>query len=442
MSEPTRFIPSGDRADEVALDVERAIREGALSPGQRLPAIRDVADRSGLSPTTVAAAYRLLRERGLIDTHPRGSRVTHRPPLRLPAAAQLPPGTLDLADGNPDPELLPPLGAHLERVLELQPAVLYGASPDVEELIELGRTQFDVAGVPAEHVAVVGGALDGIERTLMARLHRGDRIAVEDPTFDAILDLLRALQLEPMPVAVDDEGPRPDALEEALGEGAAACLITPRVHNPTGAAVGAGRSKALRDVLARFPDVLVIEDDHAHGVAGVDHHPLCHDRRAWALIRSAGKALAPDLRAAVMVGDATTVTRVAGRRALGTGWVSNILQRLLVALWTDPQTPARLQAATETYRQRRQALLDELARVGIEAHGRSGWNVWVPVDDETAVVGHLHATGWAVRAGHRFRLRSGPAIRITTARLDPTRAGELATDLAAGLDTPQPIRGA
>lgn len=443
MSEALHFIPSGDSAGALADDVERAIRDGTVVPGQRLPAIRQVAATRQVSPTTVAAAYRLLRERGLIDTHPRGSRVAHRPPLRVPVASPPPEGTVDLADGNPDPDLLPPLDAHLARILGDQPPVLYGAPAELDHLVALAREQLDADGIPVAHVAVVGGALDGIERTLLARLHRGDRIAVEDPTFDAILDLLRALQLEPVAVAVDDDGPRPEAFAAALRAGVAACLVTPRAHNPTGAAISADRADQLRDLLAGFPEVLVVEDDHAAGVAGAHHHPLCgNSRGAWAVIRSAGKALAPDLRIAVMAGDAVTISRLAGRRAVGTGWVSTILQRLLVALWTDPATPARLRTAAETYRRRRQALLDELHRHGLDAEARSGWNVWIPVDDETAVVEHLRDAGWAVRAGYRFRLQARPAIRITTARLAPDQAAQLATDLAAGLTAAAPTRGA
>jgi hypothetical protein len=56
--------------------------------------------------------------------------------------------------------------------------------------------------------------------------------------------------------------------------------------------------------------------------------------------------------------------------------------------------------------------------------------VWVPVPDEDTAVAGLLARGWAVAAGHRFRMRAGPAVRITVARLEPADARRLAADLA------------
>jgi DNA-binding transcriptional MocR family regulator len=78
-------------------------------------------------------------------------------------------------------------------------------------------------------------------------------------------------------------------------------------------------------------------------------------------------------------------------------------------------------------------LIEALAAHGIAAHGRSGFNVWIPVRQETATVQALAERGWGVSAGERFRLRSAPAIRITVSALLPEEAQRLAADLAAVL---------
>jgi DNA-binding transcriptional MocR family regulator len=145
------------------------------------------------------------------------------------------------------------------------------------------------------------------------------------------------------------------------------------------------------------------------------------------------KALGPDLRLACVCGDAQTLARVAGRQAVELRWVSFLLQRIVVALWRDPGVRRRVLRARRLYAARREALLRALAARGVEAHGRSGLNVWVPVPEETAVVQRLLERGWAVAAGERFRLRSRPAIRITTAALEPGHAPRLAADVAAAL---------
>ena len=149
------------------------------------------------------------------------------------------------------------------------------------------------------------------------------------------------------------------------------------------------------------------------------------------------KELGPDLRLAFLAGDEITVSRVAGRLELGPGWVSEILQNLVVALLLDPNVHAGLAQASRRYDQRRQALLDALTTVGIEATGSSGFNVWIPVADETSVVAALIGRGWFVAAGAPFRLLSPPAIRVTTAKLPPADAEQFAADLAATLETKQ-----
>jgi DNA-binding transcriptional MocR family regulator len=132
-----------------------------------------------------------------------------------------------------------------------------------------------------------------------------------------------------------------------------------------------------------------------------------------------------------MAGDNVTVSRLEGRQALGTGWVSRILQRAVAALWSDPATDDHVARARSTYTGRREALIEALAVRGIEAHGRTGLNVWVPVREEAATVEALLASGWAVHAGEGFRIRSAPAIRVTVSTLEREEATVLADAIVA-----------
>jgi DNA-binding transcriptional MocR family regulator len=161
---------------------------------------------------------------------------------------------------------------------------------------------------------------------------------------------------------------------------------------------------------------------------------LCGAARApWAFVRSTSAFLGPDLRIAIAAGDETTMARVVSRQALGVRWVSHLLQRLTLALWSDPANGRRFARAAALYAARRQALRAALAARGIHSFGEAGLNVWVPVPEEGAVVRALAERGWAVAAGERFRFRSPPAIRITISMLDPADAGRLSGDLAAVL---------
>ena len=423
----------GARAAEIARSIEAAIGAGQLAPGEKLPPMRALAARLGVSPATVNAAYRALRGRGLLTAAGRrGTAVRGRPALRTPLAPVVPAGALDLATGNPDPALLAPLRRALGRIDSVPH--LYAEEHQLPGLRRLARREFAADGIPSDHLAVVSGALDGIERVLEAHLRPGDRVAVEDPGFSNVLDLVAALGLEVVPVALDDRGMLPDALERALARGVRALIATPRAQNPTGAAFDAARAAALRRVLRRQPQLLVVEDDHAGAVAGVPPYTLWErGRERWALLRSTSKTHGPDLRLALMAGDSVTVGRVEGRQRIGFRWVSHLLQRVVVELASDPDSRRRVQRAARTYAERRAALLEALAARGIEAHGRSGLNIWIPVPEEVTAVQGLLDAGYAVSAGERFRIESGPAIRVTVSRLPVATAGALADSIAACL---------
>lgn len=424
-----QYAIQGTSASALVASVEAGVRTGALPPGAALPTVRALAAARDVSPSTVAAAYAALRARGLLSSSGRrGTRVSARPPLALPRAQAVPDGLRDLAGGNPDPALLPRLGRTLRRLPGRQR--VYGEPLQLPELIEQARRQFAADRVPAEHLTVVSGAMDGIERVLLAHLRAGDRVAVEDPGYPAVLDLVAALGLQPEPVPLDEHGVTPEGLARALRAGAQACVLTPRAQNPTGAAFDARRVRELQRVLAAHARTLVIEDDHAGAVAGAPALTLGR-RERWALVRSVSKSLGPDLRVALLAGDALTVARVEGRQALGCGWVSHLLQRSVAMLLADAAVERGLQTAARTYAERRQALIAALARQGIEARGRSGLNVWIPVREEALPLQALAAAGWALKAGERYRSKSPPALRVTIASLKPAEAERLAADLAA-----------
>ncbi|MGW6774696.1 aminotransferase class I/II-fold pyridoxal phosphate-dependent enzyme, partial [Streptomyces sp. NPDC055037] len=411
---------SGRRAAEISADVERAVGSGELAPGQLLPPMRELATDLGVNPNTVAAAYRSLRERGVIETAGRrGSRVRARPASTARGSIRVdaPPGVRDVSEGNPDPALLPPLHDALAAAARhhAEHPGLYGQAPVDPEFARLARAGFDADGVPAGPLAVTSGALDAIERVLAAHLRPGDAVAVEDPGWGGLLDLVPALGLRPEPMGVDDQGPLPAGLARALRAGVRAVVVTDRAQNPTGASVGAARARQLRALLADRPEVLLIEDDHGHGMVDLPLHPLAGTTSSWVFVRSTAKAYGPDLRIAVLTGDALTVDRVAGRQRLGPGWVSRLLQRTVVELWSSGAVD--VPAVARSYGERRDALVRALAERGVEAYGRSGMNVWVPVADETGAVARLLHAGWAVAPGARFRMATPPGVRLTVSEM-------------------------
>src|SRR5437773_2528681 len=159
----------GDGASGIVTSVETAIREGRLGAGVRLPTVRELARALRVSPTTAAAAYRTLRVRGLVHAQGRrGTRVSPRPPLPIRPLAPAAPHLRDLSLGNPDPKLLPSLRRALARTSR-RPG-LYGEPANRPELLTVAERQLKMEGLPTGAVTAVGGARDGSERGLQARL--------------------------------------------------------------------------------------------------------------------------------------------------------------------------------------------------------------------------------------------------------------------------------
>ena len=442
---PAQYQVSGGSAAAISASIESGVREGGLELGAALPPVRALAESLGVSPATVAKAYGDLRRRGVVEADGRrGTRVRARPPVATPRSVlpvQVAPGVWNLSAGEPATDLLPPLGPDLGVIAtDLGRPIGYADAGVLPELARAAGERLASDGVPLAdaQITVTSGTLDAIERLLTAHLSPGDAVAVEDPGWANLLDLIAALGLRATPIALDREGPLPDSVAHALSQGARAVIVTSRAQNPTGAFVTERRSIELRSVLERHPGVLLIEDDHAAELAQVGLNSIGPVTGSWAFIRSASKPYGPDLRIAVVAGDAVSIARVVGRMRIGSGWVSTVLQRLLLRLWRDEGVTALVRVAAQTYEERREALLWALKERGIEATGATGINIWVRVPDETSAVGALREAGYAVAPGSLFRIESPPGVRITISALTDDGVEPLAKAVAAAVNPKGP----
>ena len=78
----------------------------------------------------------------------------------------------------------------------IQTRSLYGGPADSSALVAFAAGEFAADGIAAGPVAITSGSLDAIERLLREHARVGDHIAIEDPTFPALLDLLASLGLD------------------------------------------------------------------------------------------------------------------------------------------------------------------------------------------------------------------------------------------------------
>ena len=341
----------------------------------------------------------------------------------------------DLSSGNPSTARLPNLAQYLSRINSTPR--LYGDTPVSPALADWAAQWMQDVMPAAGEIDLTSGAIDAIERLLSAHLLPGDSVAVEDPCFLSSISMLRYSGFNASPVSIDREGMQPEQLEQALSKGARAVILTPRAHNPTGCSLSAARAAALQQVLSRYPQTLVIIDDHFALLAEAPWHPvIAPQTQHWAVVRSMSKTLGPDLRLAFVASDTATSAKLRLRLNAGSQWVSHLLQDLVYACLSDTDFQQSLELARQFYAGQQHKMVQALRAQGMThiAPG-DGLNFWLPLTDSSQDMAFtLAKSGWLVREGDAFGVQSpAQGLRITLSTLNDNDINRLAGDIRQAL---------
>jgi DNA-binding transcriptional MocR family regulator len=447
--------------------VAALIGSGELEFGTRLPTVRDFAQAADTSIGTVLAAWNALREQGLIATHRRGGTIVTAPPA-APATGKPFGGwaEIDLAQSAPDISLQPELGDALLSTLDAKDLNVFGREHMTDRLQAAVEPTWPFR---AEAWTTAGGGTEALLLATAAAAPPGSVVAVDEPLSPGFLDTLRDLELTPIGIAADDDGPTPESLRAALAAGAVAVVLQPgapfAVRHSLTPARAEELAAVLADAVAGAPDasappppsrtaaaepapaapapVWVVEDDSIGPLAAAEPPSLgafLPDRVIR--IRSYCKAYGIDVRTSVIAGAKELVDRSIRMRSFGVGSNSRILQNTLAYLVTSPAARDSVDAARAAYAARRSALLDALEVEGVTVHsGPGSLVVWVAVADETDAALALARRGIYVGVGAKSFVTTLPAplIRISVTQLpdDPARVAELAravADAASGAE--------
>jgi DNA-binding transcriptional MocR family regulator len=418
-------------ARKLAEAITEAVRSGRLTRGDRLPPIRDVARQFKISATTVSAAWSLLNQEGTITTaRRRGTTIAAPHPGRryrrnFDPASRLP---VDVSHGEPDPALLPDLAAALAAMSPRFPGPSFLDEPVLPELERVLRQEWPYA---AESMTVVNGVINGLELITRVAVPAGTHVVVEDPCFPPLLDLLDDRRVAVTGVPLDAEGMLPDALDRALRRPVAAIYLQPQGQNPTGITMSPARARRLADLAARSR-ALVIEDAAGAAVSCGTLSSLGRWIPGQTVhVRNFSKSHGVEVRVAALSGPGELIDRVTSLRQIGQGWTSRILQRLLYTLLTDTQSQQVVTRARDRYRERRAAMVGHLTSEGIQVAGADGYNVWLPVADESAAMMQAARHGVGVAPGAPFTIAAGhPHVRVTTSSLSGEDLHRVAVTLA------------
>jgi DNA-binding transcriptional MocR family regulator len=276
----------------IADSITQQVACGALRPGDRVPSLRQLSRQQRVSMSTALQAYLWLETRGYLEARPqsgfyvRAPFATLIPEPRFEARKTLPttlgtrailteimesasdPANVQFGAGGASPELFPVrrLNLILRRLIRRHPlhSMRYDFPPGLEPLRRQIARRALAAGCrfSPDEVTITCGALEAVNLSLRAIARAGDVIAVESPTYFAVLESVASLGMKVIEIPTHPQaGMDLDALERAIRKHRVkACIALTNCHNPLGYVLSDEYKKALVELTARW-DVAVIEDD-------------------------------------------------------------------------------------------------------------------------------------------------------------------------------------
>jgi DNA-binding transcriptional MocR family regulator len=307
---------SGPLYRALAAAVAHDVQTGKLKAGERLPPHRELADQLGVTVTTVTRGYAEAERQGLV----RGE-VGRGTYVNPPAFTSIPPvsgGPIDLTTNALLPhqharELIEQLSSLVSRST---PEYIFNYQPHGGRLDhrEIGARWLRQRLVPADasDTILTSGAQHAMTVALATLTAPGDTVLCEEVTYSGMRSLANHLHVRAHPVAMDDEGLLPDALDDAAQEtGARVVYCVPSGQNPTARVMSRKRRQEIVRVASRL-ELFVVEDD-AYGFLFEGHEPLCASmpERGFYLT-SISKSLMPGLRVGLLRTPRRWIERVTG----------------------------------------------------------------------------------------------------------------------------------
>jgi DNA-binding transcriptional MocR family regulator len=308
---------------QILAALERAIRDGGLKAGERLPPQRELARTLGVSVGTVTRAYEEADRRGLTLGHVgRGTYIARAEVTENARPARpLVDLSMNVAPMAAAERLLMEAWGKVRRRSEFSKTFNYGPVEGLPEYRQLmSRWLSHTAGVDpvdASRIVITNGAQGAMDLACSTLCKAGDTILVEELTFSGIKAIAQYRGYRLAPVAMDEEGILPDALAAAAqATGARALYTMPTLQNPTARILSLARRQELINVARRLEVALIEDDVYAAYVEPRDAPPplvnLAPDITYY--VSSLSKSLAPGLRTGVVIAPSAVL---AARLAVG-----------------------------------------------------------------------------------------------------------------------------
>jgi 2-aminoadipate transaminase len=353
---------------------------------------------------------------------------------------------ISFARGAPSADLLPaePVREAAARALESdwERALAYGTGRGHPGLCEWIAQELH--GIDAERVMVTNGSMEAAALLFRYFLDPGDRVIVEQPSYDRTLLLLGRAGVELVPVPLEDDGIDADVVAEALKEGPVKLAhVIPNFHNPAGCTLSASKRERLV-ALAAEHGMTIFEDDPYRLISFGAEPPatmLSLDSSERVIHASSfSKTVSPGVRIGYLAGPPEPVAALAKRGS--EHYISpNMLAESIVLELCRSGIDANIEFVNGELRARRDALVEALRDRIPEARfvvPEGGYFLWLDLEEDVDTPALLEAArkeGVSFVAGPDFMLDGGQAsLRLSFAPVPADQVHEGIERLARALD--------
>lgn len=415
---PARYLQLADA-------IAKAIMEGTLRDGVRLPPQRKLADRLGIDFTTVSRGYVEARKRGLVDSHvgrgtfviagkPHEPRREHRRKADVDLTMNLPPEPTD-------PALLERMEAGMQTVTaNLIDLLRYQSSTGSEIDKEAASTWLSLRGlVPSlGRIAVTPGAHPTILAILNTLARPGDVVLCENVTYPGIRGICARLNLRLIGLPGDADGIDTAALDDFIRRYRPKALyLNPTLNNPTTRTISLARRQAIANVIIghRLP---LIEDDAYGFIPPKPPAPLASfaPDLVWH-IGGLAKCIGAGLRLAYTVAPNEHAARELAHQIKIISVMPSPLMMALATRWIIDGTADGIRRFVREETQARQAIAAEaLGAFDFEAVPHA-FNVWLHLPEgltRADIIGRMAGTGLGIMPSDAFTVSGDPdeAVRV------------------------------
>ncbi len=392
--------------------------DNRVAPRTALPAERELSAALHVSRSTVAAAYRSLRDSGHIASTRGSGSVTLPLRRRDPGRAASSDGAIDLQQASPP--AWPGLAGVVSDVAQSAAALVSRVGYDVFGRIELREAiaaRYCERGIPTSpsEIIVTTGAQSAIHLLAAVLLGRGDRVLIETPTYPHAADALRraGTRLVGVPVTTDD-GWDLDRAEQAFARTLPViAYVMPDFQNPTGRSMTAVERAAILQAAERAGTLLVLDETTADldiDRGAVSPGFLDGDPSSVVRVGSLGKTVWGGLRIGWIRGEADLIRRLVAARPAQDLGTPEFEQAIAAAVL--PDYAAVVAQRSHVLRGGRDAVVAALTDALPEwrvPRADGGVSLWIELDAplSSALVMDVRSRGLLLSAGPRFSVEGG-----------------------------------